>query len=60
MSTLVAKTEGSALFVDYGDMHTYSDSLVGIRDHKLIPKESLLELPGLIDLSYYVDFLSAT
>lgn len=56
MSSLIGKTEGTGLVIDYGDFHSYEDSLIGIKKHKFVPKESLLELPGMIDLSYYVDF----
>lgn len=56
IGTMVGRTNGSGLIIDYGDFNAFEDSMIGIKNHKFIPKKYLLELPGLIDLSYYVDF----
>ena len=46
------------LIVDYGECHAFSDSIRGISKHKYVPKDMLLELPGEIDLSAYVNFMA--
>ena len=44
--------------VDYGNDFTHSDSIRAIRDHKYIEPPRWLNLPGMCDLSAYVDFLA--
>lgn len=62
LGQLISDTHGAGLVVDYGEKHPFSDSLIvkikfqGIYKHKYVPKDLLLQMPGLIDLSYYVDF----
>jgi len=56
ISELIAKTNGGALIIDYGENHALSDSVRGIRSHKYIPQDHLLEYPGEADLSAYVNF----
>lgn len=55
---LISKVNGAVLAIDYGEMHGFSDSVRGIAKHKFVKKEQLLELPGEIDLSAYVNFLA--
>lgn len=72
LSELIAKTDGAALIFDYGENHALSDSIrvctfstnlwliwliiKGIRNHKYIEQDKILDYPGEIDLSAYVNF----
>jgi NADH dehydrogenase [ubiquinone] 1 alpha subcomplex assembly factor 7 len=58
LSELIAKVNGAALIIDYGENHAFNDSVRAIRKHKFIDNEFLLEFPGEVDLSCYVNFLS--
>ena len=71
ISELISKTNGGALIIDYGENHALSNSVrvivsvvmfinfeKGIRSHKYVPQDFLLEYPGEIDLSAYVNFAS--
>jgi NADH dehydrogenase [ubiquinone] 1 alpha subcomplex assembly factor 7 len=49
----VVRDNGAALIIDYGQDGPYSDSLVGIRNHKSV---DIFEQPGMADLSSRVDF----
>lgn len=53
LATRVATNGGAALLIDYGRDGPYRDSLVAIKQHKLV---GLLEQPGTADLSARVDF----
>jgi NADH dehydrogenase [ubiquinone] 1 alpha subcomplex assembly factor 7 len=53
---LIAKNNGACLFVDYGEDSYFSDSIRGIRKHKFVENQQILEFPGEIDLSAYVNF----
>lgn len=44
------------LAIDYGENQAFSDSIRGIRRHKFIRNEDILEFPGEIDISAYVNF----
>ena len=64
-SELIAKIGGGVLAIDYGDSFGFSDSvrvvcivIQGISNHKYVPKDYLLEFPGQIDLSAYVNFIA--
>ena len=54
----IQERRGSALFVDYGKFAQFTNSLTGIFQNKYVPEDFVLEFPGLIDLSFYVDFAS--
>ncbi|KRX07655.1 hypothetical protein PPERSA_11204 [Pseudocohnilembus persalinus] len=56
VSELIEKLNGGALFIDYGENHAFSDSIRGIRKHMFVPQEELLEYPGELDISAYVNF----
>jgi NADH dehydrogenase [ubiquinone] 1 alpha subcomplex assembly factor 7 len=56
LSELISKENGAILVVDYGEDHAFSDSVRGIRRHKYLAKEDLLESAGEADLSVYVNF----
>ena len=55
---------GAALIMDYGENQAVSDSVrvrihyltKGIYKHKYIPNQNILDLPGEVDLSAYVNF----
>lgn len=53
---LLQKVDGCMLAVDYGAEHHFSDSLRGIGSHKFATEDQILEVPGEIDLSTYVNF----
>ena len=57
ISELIQKINGAALFIDYGENQAFSNSIRGISRHKFIDQDNLLEFPGEIDLSAYVNFL---
>ncbi|EGR28531.1 hypothetical protein IMG5_173480 [Ichthyophthirius multifiliis] len=56
LSELIQKTNGAILSIDYGENQAFSNSFRGIRKHKFIKNEDILEYPGQIDLSAYVNF----
>jgi len=49
----IVKNRGAALFVDYGENFTQSDSLRGFKKHKQV---SILSEPGEVDITADVDF----
>jgi NADH dehydrogenase [ubiquinone] 1 alpha subcomplex assembly factor 7 len=62
---LISKVGGGVLAIDYGDTFGFSDSIrvdslltQGIANHKFVPNDLLLEFPGQIDLSAYVNFIA--
>lgn len=54
LSQLVASNDGAILTLDYGNDFSHDNSIRAIRDHKYVTK--WLDLPGMCDLSAYVDF----
>jgi len=58
ISELISKIGGAMLTIDYGDNHAFSDSLRGISKHRFVKNHDLLDLPGEVDLSAYVNFLA--
>lgn len=56
LSELIAKINGAALIIDYGEDHAFTDSIRGIRKHKFIREKDILQYPGECDLSVYVNF----
>jgi len=55
--SLLEVSRGTALVVDYGEDHAFSNSFRGIKDHKLIKDFSqIVEEVGRIDLTSYVNF----
>lgn len=56
LARMVAKDDGAVLTIDYGNDHSHSDSIRAIREHHYVPSDHWLELPGMCDLSAYVDF----
>lgn len=61
---LIAKIGGGILAIDYGDAFGFSNSLrvdladKGIANHKYVPNDLILECPGEVDLSAYVNFIA--
>lgn len=55
---IISKVGGGMLAIDYGDYHAFTNSIRGIKNHKFVPYESLLETPGECDLSAYVNFMA--
>jgi NADH dehydrogenase [ubiquinone] 1 alpha subcomplex assembly factor 7 len=53
---LINKVNGASLIIDYGENHALSNSVRGIRNHKYVENDMLLEFPGEVDLSAYVNF----
>lgn len=53
ISKRIRRDGGAALFIDYGETFTQSDSLRGFKKHKQV---SVLSEPGLVDISADVDF----
>lgn len=51
---------GVCLIADYGGNRAYSNSLRGIKSHKILTEEKWLQEPGEIDLSAYVNFSALT
>lgn len=60
LAELISKRNGAMLAIDYGENQAFSDSIRGIRRHKFIKNEDILEYPGEIDLSAYVNFAHLT
>jgi NADH dehydrogenase [ubiquinone] 1 alpha subcomplex assembly factor 7 len=58
LAELINKVNGAALIIDYGENHAFKDSVRAIRKHKFVEEDLLLEFPGEVDLSAYVNFLS--
>ena len=56
IAELLGKVDGALIAVDYGANHAYSDSLRGISGHKYLRNDQILEVPGEVDLSTYVNF----
>ena len=56
LSELIAKVNGAFLVMDYGENQGFSDSVRAIRNHKFV--KNILDFPGEVDLSAYVNFLS--
>lgn len=48
--------KAAALFIDYGENHSFSDSLRGIKNQKLLKDQEILDNTGASDLSAYVNF----
>jgi len=55
VSYRIAKNGGAALFIDYGDLKPYGNSLQAVYDHKYV---SPLSMPGNVDLTSLIDFKS--
>ncbi|CDW71486.1 UNKNOWN [Stylonychia lemnae] len=54
---LVELSRGSALVIDYGEDHAFTNSFRGIKDHKVIKDfDEIVENIGKIDLTSYVNF----
>lgn len=58
ISQIISQSNGVILNIDYGNNFAHSDSIRAIRDHKYVPFPQWVNLPGLCDLSAYVDFSS--
>lgn len=58
IAELINKNNGAALVFDYGENHALQDSVRGIWNHKYIPNDQILDFPGEIDLSAYVNFMA--
>ena len=58
LSQLISQNNGCILNIDYGNAFAHSDSIRAIKSHKFVPYPEYLNLPGLCDLSAYVDFAS--
>lgn len=55
--SLVEVSRGTALIVDYGEDHAFSNSFRAIKEHKLIKDfNQIVEEVGRIDLTSYVNF----
>jgi NADH dehydrogenase [ubiquinone] 1 alpha subcomplex assembly factor 7 len=55
--SLLEVSRGTALIIDYGEDHAFSNSFRAIKEHKLIKDfDQILEEVGRIDLTSYVNF----
>lgn len=54
---LLELSRGTALVIDYGEDHSFSNSFRGLKNHKLVKDENeILANIGNIDLTSYVNF----
>lgn len=54
---LLELSRGTALVIDYGEDHSFSNSFRGLKNHKLVKDEAeILRNVGNIDLTSYVNF----
>lgn len=53
---LSQRKESSSLIIDYGENHSFKDSLRGILNHKILKENEILKHSGQCDLSAYVNF----
>ena len=58
MAKIINRFGGCIINVDYGDEGIFSDSIRAIKDHKYIPAPFFWQVPGLCDISAYVNFSS--
>ena len=56
MAKIINRFGGCIINVDYGDDGMFSDSIRAIKDHKYIPAPYFWQVPGLCDISAYVNF----
>lgn len=56
MAKVVNKFGGCIINIDYGDNGPFDDSIRAIKDHKYIPSPYYWQIPGMCDLSAYVNF----
>lgn len=56
MAKTIKSAGGAILNVDYGEDGVFSDSVRAIKDHKYVPSPHFWQMPGLCDLSAYVNF----
>lgn len=50
------RKQSSGLIIDYGETHSFKDSLRGIMNHKILKQDEILKNSGQCDLSAYVNF----
>ncbi|CAG9320125.1 unnamed protein product [Blepharisma stoltei] len=52
----INSTVGAGIIIDYGENHSFSNSIRGIKGHEKLDADKWLQMPGKVDLSAYVDF----